>query len=121
MILSVLPPRALGSLQGIKLHHLLGPSLDVGGEIAKAILPLGFWIRAGLAVNALRQGHRLAATLAGFHDGITGAAVKTTTVLAHEKTFCALFDRLTKHGPSLLCFSVSNYHFLVFIQKKAGA
>jgi hypothetical protein len=48
-----LPTRALGSLQGVNLHHFLGSSLYVGGEIAGAIFPLGFWIGAGLAVDAL--------------------------------------------------------------------
>ena len=48
-----LSARTLGSLQGIELHHLLGPRFDVGREIAGAILPLDLWIGAGLAVIAL--------------------------------------------------------------------
>ena len=32
-----LPTRALGSLQGVELHHFLGSRLDVGGEIAGAV------------------------------------------------------------------------------------
>ena len=48
-----LSSRALGSFQGVELHQLLGPCLDMGGEIAGAILPFGLWIGVGLTINAL--------------------------------------------------------------------
>ena len=53
LVLPGLPTRALGSLQGIQLHHLLASRLDVGGEVAGAIFPLNFRIGAGLAIFAL--------------------------------------------------------------------
>lgn len=49
-----LPTRALGSLQGVELHHFLGSRLDVGGEIAGAVFPLDLGVGAGLAIGALR-------------------------------------------------------------------
>ena len=33
---------------------------------------------------------------------MAGAAIEIAAVFGHEKTFCACFDRLTEHGPSLL-------------------
>jgi hypothetical protein len=48
-----LSTRALGSLQGVELHHFLGARLDVGGEIAGAVFPLDLGVGAGLAVGAL--------------------------------------------------------------------
>lgn len=48
-----LPTRALGSLQGVELHHFLGSRLDVGGEIAGAVFPLDLGVGAGLAIGAL--------------------------------------------------------------------
>ena len=48
-----LPTRALGSLQGIELHHFLGSRLYVGGEIAGAVFPLDLGVGAGLAIGAL--------------------------------------------------------------------
>ena len=48
-----LPTRALGSLQGVELHHFLGTSLYVGGEIAGAVFPLDLGVGAGLAIGAL--------------------------------------------------------------------
>jgi hypothetical protein len=40
--------------------------------------------------------------LAGFDDGVTDATIVGASLLAHEKAFCAFFDRLTEHCPSLL-------------------
>lgn len=48
-----LPTRALGSLQGVELHHFLGSRLDVGGEIAGAVFPLDLGVGAGLAIGVL--------------------------------------------------------------------
>ena len=48
-----LPTRALGSLQGVELHHFLGSRLYVGGEIAGAVFPLDLGVGAGLAIGAL--------------------------------------------------------------------
>jgi len=47
-----LPTRALGSLQGVELHHFLGSRLDVGSEIAGAVFPLDLGVGAGLAIGA---------------------------------------------------------------------
>jgi hypothetical protein len=58
--------------------------------------------------------------LAGFDDGITTAAIKGATLLAHEKAFCTLFDRLTEHLPSLLYFAVSKFNFSLFPKKNRG-
>jgi hypothetical protein len=48
-----LPTRALGSLQGVELHHFLGSRLHVGGEIAGAVSPLDLGVGAGLTIGAL--------------------------------------------------------------------
>jgi hypothetical protein len=58
--------------------------------------------------------------LAGFNHGITGATIKTAALFAHEKTFCAYFDRLTEHGPSLLYCTVSKLDFSIQVKKKPG-
>jgi hypothetical protein len=58
--------------------------------------------------------------LAGFNHGITGATVKTAALLAHEKAFCAYFDRLTVHGLSLLYCTVPKLNFSIQVKKKPG-
>jgi hypothetical protein len=70
----------------------------MGSEIAGTVFPLGLWIRASLAVISILYGQCLVTTLAGFHDGIAGAAVEVASLLAHEKAIGALFNRLTEHN-----------------------
>jgi hypothetical protein len=90
----------------------------VGSEITKAVFPLDFRIGAALAVNVVFCGLRLAATLTGFNDRIAGATIIATTSVAHEKTFSALFDRLTAHGLYLLLLAYSGINPLC-MKKKA--
>jgi len=40
---------------------------------------------------------------------MAGAAIEIAALLAHEKAFCACFDRLTVHCPSLLL--LADYKF----------
>jgi hypothetical protein len=58
--------------------------------------------------------------LTGFNHGITGATIETAALLTHEKTFCACFNRLTEHGPSLLYAIVSEPNLGIKSRKSRG-
>ena len=91
---------ALGCLERIDLTVavFLLFLFNVSGQIAVSLAPLGLGVREGTAEAALFPFDDAVATLAGFHDGVTLAAVKRTAFLAHEGAINARFYACAVHG-----------------------
>ena len=70
----------------------------VGGQVAVSLPPFGLGIRKGTAVAGFFPIEDAVATRAGFHDGVTFAAVERTAFLAHEDTIYSRFYAGAVHG-----------------------
>ena len=71
-------------------------------KIAGTISPFSLRSGAALAVDAMLELLSPIATVTRFDNGMAGATVESTPLLAHKKTICILFDRLTVHDLLLL-------------------
>jgi len=89
----------LGGLQGVDNLFLLDFMLDVGCQIAFALLPfvLRVWISAAIFAAGMLFCFFTALTL--INNGRAGTAVIRTALDTHKETFHILLDCLTLHLP----------------------
>jgi hypothetical protein len=71
-------------------------------KIAGTISPLSLRSGAALAVDAMLELLSPIATVARINNGVAGATVEGTPLLAHKETIRILLDRLTVHDLFLL-------------------
>ncbi len=74
----------------------------MGGHVALSGAPLGGRFREDQAELAGGEFFKLLTAIAGFHNGMTAAAVELTAVFPHEEALNTFLYRCTNHGNHVL-------------------